>query len=143
MTRRSILVLITAIALSLVSACAATNSSTQTVRLASEASLPAEIRGAPWRVREAYRFAAVNPEALKNVPCYCGCGPIGHTSNYACYVQGSRPEGALIFDQHALGCSICVDITQDVMRLTREGKQASEIRQFVVAAYSRFGPPNQ
>jgi cytochrome c-type biogenesis protein CcmH/NrfF len=31
----------------------------------------------------------------------------------------------------------------DVMKLTREGKSPSEIRAFIVATYSPFGPPNQ
>ena len=41
-------------------------------------------------VREAYTFAVAHPEVLTQIPCYCGCGAIGHTSNYACYVSGVR-----------------------------------------------------
>jgi hypothetical protein len=29
------------------------------------------------------------------------------------------------------------------MRLTGEGKSAADIRAFIVATYSKFGPPNQ
>jgi cytochrome c-type biogenesis protein CcmH/NrfF len=67
---------------------------------------------------------------------------MGHTSNYACYFSGQDQNGAFQFDSHALGCSICVDITQDVMRLMKEGKQTQEIRAYVDGAYSRFGPSN-
>lgn len=110
---------------------------------APSANLPAKYQNAPARVREAYQFALSNPEALKNVPCYCGCGAIGHTSNYSCYIQGTGPDGAPQFDDHALGCSICVDIAQDVRRYTREGKSAKEIHDLIVQTYEKFGPPNQ
>jgi hypothetical protein len=35
-----------------------------------------------------------------------------------------------------------VDITQDVMRLSKEGKGVQEIRAYVDAAYARYGPSN-
>ena len=105
--------------------------------------LPAKMQSAPTRVREAYQFAAANADALKHVPCYCGCGAIGHTSNYSCYVKQSKDDGTTVFDEHALGCSLCVDITQDMMRLSRDGKSPPGIRAFVVATYSQFGPANQ
>jgi hypothetical protein len=68
---------------------------------------------------------------------------MGHTSNYACYIKDRAANGSVIFDEHALGCSICVDIAQDVMRLTGEGRSASDIRSIIVNTYSRFGPSNQ
>ncbi|HEX7587789.1 MAG TPA: PCYCGC motif-containing (lipo)protein [Anaerolineae bacterium] len=105
--------------------------------------LPAKMQSAPARVREAYQFAIANADALKNVPCYCGCGAMDHTSNYSCYVKTSKGDGTTVFDDHALGCSLCVDITQDVMRLSRDGKSPPDIRAFVVSAYSQFGPANQ
>lgn len=109
------------------------------LKMASLSDLPAKMQNAPTRVREAYQFAFANPDALKNVPCYCGCGDIGHTSNYSCYYN----EAKKTFDEHALGCSLCVDISQDVMRLTRDGKSPPDIRAFILSTYSQFGPPNQ
>ena len=97
---------------------------------------------APRTVREAYQFAVANPEVLKQLPCYCGCGGMGHTSNYACYVAGEEADGSLKFDGHALGCSICVDITQDAMRMLEDGQSVPEIRAYVDQTYSRFGPSN-
>lgn len=91
-------------------------------------------------VQQAYQFAHANPEILKQFPCYCGCGGMGHTSNYACYIN--EQEGELLFDSHALGCSICVDITQDVMRLMNDGQSLADIQQFVDDKYSKFGPSN-
>jgi hypothetical protein len=125
-------------------ACASNASgASRELKLAPTNMLPMQMQNAPTRVREAYQFAVANPDALKNVPCYCGCGAIGHTSNYACYVKQAKADGTVVFDDHALGCSVCVDIAQDVMKLTREGKSPPDIRAFIVATYSQFGPPNQ
>ena len=109
---------------------------------ASMASMPEEVQTAPVVVQQAYQFAVANPHILKQLPCYCGCGNIGHTSNYSCYVSSVDDKGKLTFDNHALGCSICVDITQDVMRLLREGKSPQEARAYVDATYSKYGPSN-
>lgn len=124
-------------------AAACGSSSGGTVKLASVSMLPANMQRAPQRVREAYQFAAANPEALKNVPCYCGCGAIGHTSNFSCYIKDTKSDGSIVFDEHGLGCSLCVDIAQDVMRLTRAGKSPVEVRQTIIADYGKFGPPTQ
>jgi hypothetical protein len=104
--------------------------------------MPAEAQSAPVSVQQAYQFAVANPDVLQHIPCYCGCGKMGHTSNYACYVAGTEANGAVKFDSHALGCSICVDITQDTMRLLRQGQSVQEIRTYVDNAYSRYGPSN-
>src|SRR5512142_3124985 len=104
--------------------------------------MPSEVRSAPAIVQQSYRFAAANPDVMKQIPCYCGCGNMGHTSNYSCYVQSVDSSGTINFDQHALGCSLCVDITQDVMRLQREGKSTADIRSYVDSTYSKYGPSN-
>ncbi|MCJ7432528.1 MAG: PCYCGC domain-containing protein [Anaerolineales bacterium] len=104
--------------------------------------MPAEVQSAPVTVQTAYQFAAANPDVMKQIPCYCGCGNIGHTSNYSCYVSGVDDKGNITFDNHALGCSICVDITQDVMRLLKEGKTVPEIKAYVDAIYSKYGTSN-
>ena len=104
--------------------------------------MPAEVQSSPVVVQQAYQFAAVNPDVMKQIPCYCGCGDIGHTSNYSCYVSGVDDKGNITFDNHALGCSICVDITQDVMRLLKEGKTVLEIKAYVDATYGKYGTSN-
>jgi hypothetical protein len=104
--------------------------------------MPPEVQSAPVTVQEAYQFAAANPDVMKNIPCYCGCGDIGHTSNYDCYVSDVDAQGNIKFDNHALGCSICVDITQDVMRMLQEGKSPQEARVFIDTTYSKYGPSN-
>ena len=104
--------------------------------------MPADVQHSPVVVRQAYQFAAANPGMLEQIPCYCGCGAIGHTSNYDCYVKSRDTAGAINFDTHALGCSLCVDITQDTMRLLREGKSISEIRGYVDGTYAKYGTSN-
>ena len=121
----------------LLSACGAES----TITLAPESALPESVRSAPPTVRESYRFAIANPDELAQYPCYCGCGAMGHTSNLSCYIESIDENGTISFDDHALGCGICVDIAQDVMRLMEEGQSPQEIRAYVDATYSPFGPP--
>ena len=126
-----------------ISACS-TQSSTEDIHLdmASIDIMPAEVHSAPVTVQEAYQFNVANQEVMKNIPCYCGCGNVGHSSNYDCYVSNVDEKGNITFDSHALGCSICVDITQDVMRMLREGKSPQDARAYVDATYSKYGPSN-
>jgi len=108
--------------------------------LADESKLPAFLVDAAPTVREAYRFAMANMDETAKYPCYCGCGAMGHMSNLNCYIQDVDRAGNITFDEHAAGCGICVDITQDVMRLLREGKASPEIRTYIDATYSAYGP---
>jgi hypothetical protein len=104
--------------------------------MADAGAMPAAVEGAPQVVQEAYRFAAANPNTLQQIPCYCGCGGMGHIANYNCFWQ---PDGRV--DEHALGCGICVDIAQDVRRGLEQGTPLDRIRAQIDADYSRFGPP--
>ena len=128
----------------LISACSGSTASknSDAYELAPMAEMSMEVQSAPEVVRTAYQFAAANPDVLTQLPCYCGCGGMGHTSNYACYVAGENEDGSLVFDNHALGCSICVDITVDAMRMLDEGQSMTEIRSYVDQTYSAFGPSN-
>lgn len=112
------------------------------LNMASMSGMPSEVQSAPASVRQAYQFAVANPDLMKQIPCYCGCGAVGHTSNYSCYVSNLDDKGAITFDNHALGCSICVDITQDVMRKTKNGKSPGDIRAAIDTTYSKYGPSN-
>jgi hypothetical protein len=104
--------------------------------------MSSDIQSAPVSVQEAYQFTSINPDVMKDIPCYCGCGSVGHTSNYDCYVSNVDAQSNLTFDNHALGCSICVDITQDVMRMLREGKSPAEARVYIDSTYAKYGPSN-
>ena len=133
------------LATSLLSACSSSENSTVEaggLAMASMDGMPAEVKTAPTTVQQAYQFNVANPEVMKQIPCYCGCGKMGHTSNYACYVQSVDEQGVITYDTHALGCSICVDITQDTMRMLKQGKTVPEIKTIVDQTYAQYGPSN-
>ncbi len=73
------------------------------VELAPASALPPEVRAAPQGVQQAYRFALANADLLQQIPCYCGCGAMGHGSNYDCYVESVAADGTVEFETHALG----------------------------------------
>jgi hypothetical protein len=126
---------------SVLSGCASSKSGAADLKMAPMSDMPAEVKQASVTTQDAYRFNVANPGIMKQIPCYCGCGGMGHTSNYSCYVRDDK-DGKITFDSHALGCSICVDITQDTMRMLKEGKSVAEIKQIVDNTYAQFGPSN-
>jgi hypothetical protein len=140
MKKTALTILLAIVLLAILPACS--RKSQSNLSMAPMDGMPAEVQAAPVTVQQVYQFAAANSDTLKQIPCYCGCGAMGHTSNYSCYVQSVDTIGNIIFDTHALGCSICVDITQDVMRLQREGKSIEDIRAYVDSTYSKYGPSN-
>lgn len=129
---------------SVVIGCSGSSSTTtdHAPKMASMEVMPDAVQSAAAVTQEAYQFAVANPEILQGIPCYCGCGGMGHTSNYSCYVQRVSSSGTPNFDTHAIGCSICVDITLDAMRLSKQGKSLPEIKAYVHDTYARFGPSN-
>lgn len=127
----------------LLAACGSvTSGDHQELAMASLEAMPMDVKNAPVAVRQAYQFNAANPDVMTQLPCYCGCGSMGHSSNYACYVSEVDADGKINYDTHALGCSICVDITQDTMRLLKEGKTVLEIKSYVDQTYAQYGPSN-
>ena len=55
---------------------------------------------APGDAARLYAFAVDNPDTLTWMPCTCGCGSLGHTSNRSCYVK-DEPAGRVTFTSHA------------------------------------------
>lgn len=104
--------------------------------MSEESDMPDFVNDAPVRVKEAYQYAMDHPDELAKYPCYCGCGNMGHASNLSCFI---KPEN-FGFESHAAGCGICVDIAQDVMRLKGDGQSSPQIRNYIDAKYSAFGP---
>jgi hypothetical protein len=125
-----------------ISACSTSSSSEVHLVMTSLDQMPMDVQSAPAAVQEAYQFNTANPDIMQEIPCYCGCGDIGHTSNYDCYVSDVDASGKITFDNHALGCSICVDITQDVMRMLRDGKSPQDARAYIDTTYSKYGTSN-
>jgi hypothetical protein len=148
MIRRAMLfIFVLSLAGGLLTGCGSTAASTATatdhdLKMAPMSMMPDDVKSAPPVTQQAYQFAVANPDVMQHIPCYCGCGSMGHTSNYSCYVESVDAKGAVKFDGHALGCSICVDITQDAMRLSKEGKSPQDIKAYVDKTYSQYGPSN-
>jgi cytochrome c2 len=142
--RRSLLaagvVMIGTAVLNSLSGCGSSGADSHRYKLAPESILPADIRNAPEKVREAYRFALANRETLRYIPCYCGCGAAGHTSNASCYFKDSSTPEKPVFDRMSLNWDICINITRDVMRMMDEGKSLKEMRAYVDQTYSKYGP---
>jgi len=143
-TRRTASIILIMLLLSsvAVAACSTQSAPSESAGLvmAAMTGMPAEVKSAPPTVLQAYQFAAANPEVMNQIPCYCGCGQLGHISNYDCYVQGEDENGAITYDHHAIGCSICVDITQDTMQMLRQGKTPAEIKTAIDQTYAHYGP---
>jgi hypothetical protein len=52
-------------------------------------------------VRGLYRYAVEHGDELQYIPCFCGCGRFGHTSNRDCYIKALNSDGTLTFTSHA------------------------------------------
>lgn len=102
--------------------------------------MPAAVQEAPARVKEAYQYAFDHRDVLSKYPCYCGCVNVGHTNNLTCYIADVNAQGKVTYDIHAVSCGVCVDITHDVIRLNDKGQSAVQIREYIDAKYSAFGP---
>ena len=125
-----------------ISACSTASTSEVHLAMSPLDQMPMDVQTAPVAVQETYQFNTANPDIMQDIPCYCGCGDIGHTSNYDCYVSDVDASGKITFDNHALCCSICVGITQDVMRMLRDGKTPQDARAYIDTTYSKYGPSN-
>ncbi|HZD16641.1 MAG TPA: PCYCGC motif-containing (lipo)protein [Actinomycetota bacterium] len=90
-----------------------------------------------------YTFAYEHPEILSYIPCTCGCGAMGHLSNWNCYVKGIDADGGVTFEAHATGCQVCQEITTDVMRLWQRGSPLFEIRDYIDASYPGEQTPTE
>ena len=148
MFRRAMLcIFVLSLASGLLAGCSSTAASTTSsteheLKMAPMSLMPDDVKSAPLVTQQAYQFAVANPDVMQHIPCYCGCGSMGHTSSYACYVESVDAAGNVKFDGHALGCSICVDITQDAIRLSKQGKSPQDIKAYVDRTYSQYGPSN-
>src|SRR5512138_631004 len=91
------LLLIGVIALVSLPACSSQSSDVH-LEMTSMDQMPAEVQWAPVTVQEAYQFASANPDLMNNIPCYCGCRNVGHTSNYNCYVESADDNGNCRWD---------------------------------------------
>lgn len=89
---------------------------------------------------EAYAYALYHPQIVRWMPCYCGCGGMGHRSNLDCYLKPGTPGDRTVFEEHASYCDICVKTTLLVKKMYSEGKSLREIRQAVDQTFGGAAP---
>lgn len=104
---------------------------------------PDEYLGAPRAVRDAYAWAATHENILRYIPCYCGCGALGHTSNYDCFVRARSVDGWITIDLHGLSCGTCVAITLESAAMVDRGMTVRQIRAAVDTRWATAGPPTR
>ena len=90
-----------------------------------------------------YTFAYEHPEVMSFMPCTCGCGTMGHNSNWNCYVKGIDANGVVTFDDHATYCTVCQEITSDVITFWQRGSPLPEIRDAIDATYPGEQTPTE
>lgn len=104
--------------------------------------LPDYVLNSSEKVQQTYILAAKYPEVLASVPCYCGCAADGHKSNLNCFVDQMGSNNAVEeWDQHGIGCDICVNIANDAVQMHESGKNPKEIYSLIKEKYSSYGEP--
>ena len=93
----------------------------------------------PQVIRDAYIFAAQNPQVLDYVPCVCGCETRGHQRNADCFVQSRNPDGSVReWDTHGMACIVCIDVARDAMQMRASGARVDDIRNAVESKYAAY-----
>ncbi|HEX5068915.1 MAG TPA: PCYCGC motif-containing (lipo)protein [Vicinamibacterales bacterium] len=88
-------------------------------------------------MQTSYKFAAEHPEVMKYVPCFCGCGRMGHKDNHDCFVTARNSANKVIgWETHALGCEICVDVAYESWQMFNTGQTVSAIRDAIEKKYA-------
>jgi hypothetical protein len=55
-------------------------------------------------VRAVFQFAALHPEVLHHIPCFCGCQSMGHRHNDDCFVKSRDERGVpTAWEAHGMG----------------------------------------
>ncbi len=63
---------------------------------------PAWIEAGGPKARRAYAQAVAHQEELQYIPCYCGCGGVGHKAVMDCHVADVAADGSITYDRHAV-----------------------------------------
>ena len=92
-------------------------------------------------VQQVYEFAARHPEVLQYMPCYCACERIGHKGNHDCFVKARAANGQITeWDEHGIGCAICLQVGLDAMTLFNGGAKPAAIRAAIDQKYGSHFP---
>ncbi|MBU5211912.1 PCYCGC domain-containing protein [Heyndrickxia oleronia] len=102
---------------------------------ASAAILPSFIDNSSETIQTIYQAAASHQELLEHMPCYCGCGEMGHENNYDCFIQENKRNGAIVWDEHGVNCDVCLEIAAESMVEYQKGKSMLDIRKEIDEKY--------
>lgn len=87
-------------------------------------------------LKDAHIFAADHPEVATYIPCYCGCGNMGHKNNADCFVESRDKEGKVTsWVPHGAACAVCIDIAVESMRMRNSGASVGAIRKQIQDEY--------
>lgn len=105
------------------------------------AARPGYVTALPGDWQAAYAYALARPDVLQWLPCYCGCGGMGHRSNLDCFFQRREEEGPITYEEHASYCNICVDTANLAARMMADEVPIDQIRAAVDARYRGGAAP--
>lgn len=86
-----------------------------------------------------YNTNILHQHDLEKIPCFCGCGEIGHTSNHNCFFTYNE-DGQRILEKHGEYCQVCLDLTNIYVQLKDEGKPLQEIREYIDRLFEGYIP---
>lgn len=105
------------------------------------AARPDYVTALPPDWQGAYAFALARPDVLQWLPCYCGCGGMGHGSNLDCFFKVREQAGTFMYEEHASYCGVCVETAKLAEQLLQEGMPMGDIRAAVDARFGEGGAP--
>ena len=85
-------------------------------------------------VTQGYVAAVELPSLFEYIPCYCGCGGIGHMYLRDCFYNEVGE-----FDQHASGCNTCINEALTIWNMNKQGASLLQIRNTIDAQYTALG----
>jgi len=95
-------------------------------------------------LKDAHVFTADHPEVASYIPCYCGCGNMGHKNNADCFVASRDKEGKVTaWVPHGAACAVCIDIAVESMRMRNSGASVSAIRSQIQNEYRPHFPSTE
>lgn len=103
---------------------------------------PAFVSSAPQRTQAAYAFALARPDVVQWLPCYCGCGAMGHTSNLDCFIKPSE-GAAVVYEEHGSYCDVCVETALMGQDMLAKGATLIQMRAAVDASFGDLAPGTQ
>jgi len=102
---------------------------------------PDYVKALPGDWQGAYAYALARPDVLQWLPCYCGCGGMGHRSNLDCFFQRREVKGTYLYEEHGSYCDICVKTANMADAMLRDGKTMTQVRDAVDSTFGNGAAP--